>query len=112
MRYKSGRDFRQALEIRLRNESLRTGAPLVRLRKMVAFDRLLARAGVPDNLTLHRAMHMTFEARQTHPLPDHLPAPPSNWGAPYRRLVRETDLPFATLPEGWEAASVFLQPVY
>ena len=43
MRYKSGRDFRQALETRLRNESLRTGAPLVRLRKMAAFERLLAR---------------------------------------------------------------------
>ncbi len=33
MRYKSGRDFRQALEARLRTESIRTGAPLVRLRK-------------------------------------------------------------------------------
>ena len=273
MRYKSGRDFRQALEARLRNESLRTGAPLVRLRKMVAFDRmlarlaraqserwvlkgglalqlrlglearttkdidllflaasrdvrdllmeatsldfgdwfrfeitpqgelvggsyrfrvrslldddrlfeqfhldvgvgdplleppelmtlpdvlafadippvrfhcypvsqhlaekvhaytlprtsgpssrvkdlvdilLLARASVPDNITLHQAMRMTFEARQTHSLPEHLPAPPSNWSAPYRRLVRETDLSFATLQEGWEAASVFLLPV-
>jgi hypothetical protein len=56
-------------------------------------------------------MRMTFEARQTHPLPDHLPAPPSNWTSPYRRLARESGLPFATLREGWEAASIFLQPV-
>ena len=272
MRYKTGRDFRQALEARLRNESIRTGAPLVRLRKMVAFDRLLARlaraqserwvlkgglalqlrlglearttkdidllflaasrdaydllveaasfdlddwfrfevapqgelvvgsyrfrvrsllddrlfeqfhldvgvgdplfeppemmtlpdvlafadippvhfhcypvsqhlaekvhaytlprksgpssrvkdlvdilllarSGVPDNLILHRAIRMTFESRQTHPLPEHLPAPPSSWASPYRRLARESGLSFTTLQEGWEAARDFLQPV-
>lgn len=35
--------FRRALEGRLRAQSLETGVPLVRLRKMVIFDRLLAR---------------------------------------------------------------------
>ncbi len=65
MRYKSGKDFRQTLETRLRNESIRTGAP----------------------------------------------APPSSWAAPYRRIARETGLPFSTLQEGWEAARIFLQPV-
>lgn len=34
-----------ALEARLRTESLGTNVPLARLRKMVAFDRLLARMG-------------------------------------------------------------------
>ena len=43
MRYASSGAFRQALEDRLRAESLGTGAPLVRLRKMVAFERFLAR---------------------------------------------------------------------
>jgi hypothetical protein len=41
--YQSGAAFRRALEDRLRSRSLRTGIPLVRLRKMVAFDRFLAR---------------------------------------------------------------------
>jgi hypothetical protein len=41
--YQSGAAFRRALEERLRSRSLKTGIPLVRLRKMVAFDRLLAR---------------------------------------------------------------------
>jgi Nucleotidyl transferase AbiEii toxin, Type IV TA system len=41
--YKTGAAFRQALETRLREKSLKTGLPLVRLRKIVAFDRLLAR---------------------------------------------------------------------
>jgi len=43
MRYLSGSAFRRALETRLRDQSLSSGLPLIRLRKMVAFDRLLAR---------------------------------------------------------------------
>lgn len=43
MKYATGADFRRALESRLRMQSQREGAPLVRLRKLVAFDRLLAR---------------------------------------------------------------------
>lgn len=43
MNYKSGAAFRRALEDRLRNQSLPSGLPLVRLRKMVAFERFLAR---------------------------------------------------------------------
>ena len=43
MKYESGGAFRMALEARLRTESLETNVPLARLRKMVAFDRLLAR---------------------------------------------------------------------
>ena len=43
MTYGSSASFRRALEDRLRAQSLQTGAPLVRLRKMVAFDRFLAR---------------------------------------------------------------------
>jgi hypothetical protein len=43
MTYGSGAAFRRALEERLRAESLQTGVPLVRLRKLVVFDRFLAR---------------------------------------------------------------------
>jgi hypothetical protein len=43
MKYQSGGAFRRALEDRLRAQSLKSGAALVRLRKMVAFDRLVAR---------------------------------------------------------------------
>jgi hypothetical protein len=43
MRYKSGADFRRALEDQLRYQHSQSGAPLVRLRKFVAFDRFLAR---------------------------------------------------------------------
>lgn len=54
MRYKTSRDFRQALETRIRNISLETEMPLVRLRKLVAFDRFLIRLVhiQPDNWVL------------------------------------------------------------
>jgi len=43
VKYRSGGAFRRALEDRLRARSLKSGVALVRLRKMVAFDRFLAR---------------------------------------------------------------------
>lgn len=43
MRYETGAAFRRALEDRLRAKSLSDGIPLIRLRKMVAFERFLAR---------------------------------------------------------------------
>jgi hypothetical protein len=41
--YQSGVAFRRALEDRLASQSAKTQTPLVRLRKLVAFDRFLAR---------------------------------------------------------------------
>lgn len=43
MRYSSGGAFRRALEERLRKQSFQSGIPLARMRKMIAFDRFLAR---------------------------------------------------------------------
>jgi len=48
MRYESGAAFRRALEDRLRKMSLEKGVPLVRLRKMIAFDRILSRLFLHD----------------------------------------------------------------
>lgn len=54
MRYASGASFRRALEDRLRRRSLETGHSLARLRKLVAFDRLLSRLlmAFPDTWVL------------------------------------------------------------
>ena len=43
MNYQSGVAFRRALEDRLASQSVRSQIPLVRLRKLVVFDRFLAR---------------------------------------------------------------------
>lgn len=54
MKYKTSRDFRQALETRIRNISLETEMPLLRLRKLVVFERFLVRLIYiqPDNWVL------------------------------------------------------------
>lgn len=63
MRYTSSGAFRQALEDRLRTERLDTGTPLVRLRKMVPFERALKEAlrtaGPPRLATPVRAAIIT-----------------------------------------------------
>ena len=41
--YQSGAAFRRALEDRLASQSAKTSMPLIRLRKLVVFDRFLAR---------------------------------------------------------------------
>ena len=43
MKYNSAASFRTALEQRLNTQSQETGAPLMRFRKLVVFDRLMAR---------------------------------------------------------------------
>jgi len=43
VRYKTGAAFRQALGTRIKSISKESGMPLNRLRKLVAFDRFLAR---------------------------------------------------------------------
>ena len=54
MKYKNARDFRRALESRLRSLNQKTGMPHSRLRKIIAFDRFLARLiqSQPDNWVL------------------------------------------------------------
>lgn len=49
MKYETGYGFRMALEMRLKAESARQKLPLIRLRKAVAFDRLLARLSADAN---------------------------------------------------------------
>lgn len=62
MKYQSAAAFRQALEQRLLNRSRETGVSLVRLRKTVVFDRLLARLRVaaPDRWILKGALALDF----------------------------------------------------
>ena len=62
MKYRSAPDFRQALERRLPALSEETGRSTVRLRKEVAFDRLLARlvATAPDRWLLKGALALDY----------------------------------------------------
>lgn len=51
MEYQTAGTFRRALEDRLLSESLQSGVALVRLRKMVVFDRFLARLVLTESST-------------------------------------------------------------
>ncbi|MGH9320549.1 MAG: nucleotidyl transferase AbiEii/AbiGii toxin family protein [Vicinamibacteria bacterium] len=62
MRYETAAAFRTALEERLKAYAREHDAPIVRMRKMVTFDRLLARlmAGSPDSWVLKGAMALSY----------------------------------------------------
>jgi hypothetical protein len=62
MKYATPAAFRTALEQRLVTTATQTGAPVARLRKLVAFDRLLARLliAAPDRWILKGALALEF----------------------------------------------------
>jgi hypothetical protein len=73
-KYATAAAFRRALEDRLQDIAGKESVDLQRLRRQVAFDRLLARlfqGGQPPALP--------FERRKTHALPNALTAPPAEW---------------------------------
>jgi hypothetical protein len=65
MRYKTASAFRTALEEHLAREARTRGVSLVRLRKMVVFDRLLARLNVAaaGRRVLKGALALDFRLR-------------------------------------------------
>lgn len=66
MNYQNSAAFRRALEDRLRRQAVVSGTPLVRLRKMVAFERFLARlvASQPDAWVLKGGLALQFRLRE------------------------------------------------
>lgn len=70
MRYDSAAAFRQALEARLLERSEQTGEPLGLLRKLVTFDRLLARLAqaAPDRWVLKGALALSYRLEITRRL--------------------------------------------
>ncbi len=78
MKYKDAFAFRRALEMRLRHQSIEAGIPLLRLRKMVAFERFLARLAMsqPDQWVLKGGLALQWRlgvrARTTQDVDLHL----------------------------------------
>ncbi|MCL5998986.1 MAG: nucleotidyl transferase AbiEii/AbiGii toxin family protein [Chloroflexi bacterium] len=68
MKYKTAVAFRAALETRLLNQSRERGLPLVRLRKAIAFDRLLARlvSGQPGVWVLKGGYALQLRLEHAH----------------------------------------------
>lgn len=59
---------------------------------------------------LSEALHTTFLHRDTHRLPETLPAPPPAWRISYRKLAREVGLD-PDLQIGYQLVAEFLNPV-
>ena len=72
---------------------------------------LITELGKIKSSYLLQALHSTFEAKGTHPLPNRLPDPPSSWASPFRKLAKELDLHWNTLDKATEVAHLFLDPI-
>jgi predicted nucleotidyltransferase component of viral defense system len=74
-------------------------------------DILLIAASEPiDARALRTALESTFAERQQHELPSSLPAPPSEWAAPYRRLAAGIGVK-PDLSAAFAEAATFLDPI-
>jgi hypothetical protein len=60
---------------------------------------------------LRDALISTFQARNTHPVPERLPSPPRSWSRPFSRLAAELDAPWSDLDDAAIGAKEFLDPV-
>jgi hypothetical protein len=72
---------------------------------------LLATLGALDSAALREAIEATFAFRETHTVPQALPAPIESWARPYERMASQDELPWRTLAEVHEAAAMFLDPL-
>lgn len=116
--YQTGATFRRALEDRLLAQSHQTTVSLVRLRKLVAFDRFLARliqaqpgAWILKGGLALKAIRATFSAQGAGAPPLGIPAPPAAWAATFGKLAEEVGLSCTTLPVASQVARRFLEPV-
>ena len=66
-----------------------------------------------ETLNAHRLRHeftSTFARRGTHPVPDQLPAPPTDWARAYAVEAQAVGIP-PTLADGYKLAATWLDPV-
>ena len=90
--YSTAFAFRRALEDRLNTASKAEGVDLQRMRRQVAFDRLLVLlidSAAMDQERLKRDLADTFQRRQTHPVPSVLEPPPGFRGPVFAKLAAE-----------------------
>jgi hypothetical protein len=72
---------------------------------------LIGQTGKLSAKRLSDSLQATFNARQTHPLPEKLPMPPPSWARPFKKLASDVQLGYEGLEEASEAVSQFLDPI-
>lgn len=63
-----------------------------------------------DATTLRRAIQVTFSVRGTHPVPEVLPPPPTDWSTPFGELAKTVGIR-TDLVAGHTAAAELLDPI-
>jgi Nucleotidyl transferase AbiEii toxin, Type IV TA system len=84
----------------------RKGAANTRVRDLVDMV-LLIQSGTLDKARLREAIHLTFDRRGTHAVPNILPQPPTDWQKPYEALAKECRLTGA-VDEGFGTLETYL----
>ncbi len=72
---------------------------------------LIAETGRLSAKRLSDSLQATFDARQTHALPDKLARPPSTWTRTFKKLADEVQLEYDNIADASEAISQFLDPI-
>jgi hypothetical protein len=72
---------------------------------------LLAKLGSIDGKMLQKAIHSTFEIRDTHPVPSQVPSLPVTLSRGYGRLARPLKLGYESFRDAEEALVDFLAPI-
>lgn len=72
---------------------------------------LIAELATVDASKLGTAIETTFRERDTHPIPNELPAPPSEWALPFRQLAEAVGIP-GDLGAGHRLAAQMLEPMF
>jgi hypothetical protein len=85
------------------------GHPSTRVKDIVDIV-LVSEYAALGAVDLRRALRLTFQTRATHPQPPALPAPPSAWRVPYRRLAATVGS-HTDLEAGHARAAALLDPV-
>jgi hypothetical protein len=65
---------------------------------------LLVKMGTMESPNLKKAIHTTFEQRDTHAVPTAFPNPPDSWRQPYSQLAGECGLEW-TIDESFHAVT-------
>lgn len=79
--------------------------------KDLADIALLAQAGPYDASRVRASLHLTFDFRRTHDLPERLPDPPLSWDKVYHRMASQNELPWRDLDTLLAAVRAFADPI-
>jgi hypothetical protein len=80
-----------------------------RVKDLVDFGVIITSEQITSE-SLMKSVAATFQTRQTHVVPSHLPEPSSSWSGAFSAIAATVNLPVAGLSEGFKLAADFWDP--